>query len=431
MSEAMPLPYTTVTSWAPDTYHGPRGPAHPQSMPPYEHQYGHQYGHQLHHPASYNGGAPENRRPSQIHPSQHPRTGHAYQLVDMPSSIPQNPYPPPPLGVHSHYSARNMAGYHDRLGNGQDHRSNRPSLSHSASGEQPYSLANGQPIATSDVQPPHLTGYQFDPRASTVSGPHDLASPMMSPIETRPDHMRISGLVASGRSSGGPRLGSTQPSGISYSLKIRQQPLAARSCGFGERDRRVIDPPPIIQLLIEAPSLSKDEISQHLRYPHYVMSCSIIDETGARDASFMPEEYRQQRRLMGSLVVGSFVGKDEHGEEGTFFCFGDLSCRTPGSFRLKFSMVKLYPGRAAEVRRCPNLAAVTSEVFTVYTAKDFPGMQASTKLTRRLKEQGCLISIKKGNDRSKNARSHDDSSEGDDEVEMAAQSKRRRRSTRQ
>ncbi|GKU06159.1 ryp2 [Fusarium langsethiae] len=424
MSEAMPLPYTTVTGWAPGTYHGPRGQAHPQSIPQYEHP--------LHYPTNCNGGAPENRRLSQLQPSQHPRTGHVYQLADMPSSTPQHSYPPPPLGVHSHYSASNIASYHERLGNGQGSRANHPSQSHSASGEQPHSLVNIQPIATSDVQPPHLTGYQFDPRASTVSGSHDLASPMMSPTEIRPDHMRISDLVASGRSNGGLMHGSTQPDGISYSLKIRQQPVAARSCGFGERDRRVIDPPPIVQLVIEGPNLTKDQISKHLRYSHYVMSCSIVDETGARDASFMPEEYRQQRRLMGSLVSAPFVGKDEHGEEGSFFCFPDLSCRTPGSFRLKFSMVKLDPARAREVKRFPDLAAAQSEVFTVYTAKDFPGMQASTKLTKRLKEQGCIISIKKGNDRSKNARSHDDSSEGDqDEGEIAAQGKRRRRSTRQ
>ncbi|CAF3467578.1 unnamed protein product [Fusarium graminearum] len=425
MSEAMPLPYTTVTSWPPGTYHGPRGPTHPQSIPQYEHQ--------LHHPASYNGGAPENRRPSQLQTSQHPRTSHVHQIADMSSSIPQNPYPPPPLGVHPHYSVSNMTGYHERFGSRQGHHSAHPSQSHSTPGEQMPSLANVQPVATNDVQPSHLTGYQFDPRAPpTASGPHDLVSPMMSPAEIRPDHMRISDLVASGRSNAGAMYGSTQPHGISYSLKIRQQPVAARSCGFGERDRRVIDPPPIVQLIIEGPNLTKDELSKHLRYPHYVMSCSIVDETGAHDASFMPEEYRQQRRLMGSLVNAPFVGKDEHGEEGTFFCFADLSCRTPGSFRLKFSMAKIDPLRGKEQGRFPNLAQAQTEVFTVYTAKDFPGMQASTKLTKRLKEQGCIISIKKGNDRSKNARSHDDSSEGDqDDGEIAAQSKRRRRSTRQ
>ena len=46
--------------------------------------------------------------------------------------------------------------------------------------------------------------------------------------------------------------------------------------------------------------------------------------------------------------------------------------------------------------RVPFSASVTSGVVTVFAAKDFPGMQASTALTRRLKEQGCLISVKKG-----------------------------------
>lgn len=29
-----------------------------------------------------------------------------------------------------------------------------------------------------------------------------------------------------------------------------QQPLHARMCGFGEKDRRPIDPPPIVQLIV-------------------------------------------------------------------------------------------------------------------------------------------------------------------------------------
>ncbi|KAG0302857.1 hypothetical protein BGZ98_007178 [Dissophora globulifera] len=34
-------------------------------------------------------------------------------------------------------------------------------------------------------------------------------------------------------------------------IKIVQQPLHARMCGFGEKDRRPIDPPPIVQLIVE------------------------------------------------------------------------------------------------------------------------------------------------------------------------------------
>ncbi|POG57577.1 velvet factor, partial [Rhizophagus irregularis DAOM 181602=DAOM 197198] len=35
-----------------------------------------------------------------------------------------------------------------------------------------------------------------------------------------------------------------------YTLIVSQQPLRARMCGFGEKDRRPIDPPPIVQLVV-------------------------------------------------------------------------------------------------------------------------------------------------------------------------------------
>ena len=198
-----------------------------------------------------------------------------------------------------------------------------------------------------------------------------------------------------------------------YRIRVRQQPVAARSCGFGERDRRVIDPPPIVQLTIEDPNLSDDEVTQRLRYPFLVMHCSIYDSTGEQDSSAMPEDYRQQRRLMGTLVASSFVGLDEHGNEGCFFPFPDLSCRTPGSFRLKFQLVVIDPISSTQAgRRFPVVAQVLSEVFTVYNAKDFPGMQASTALTKKLKDQGCLISIKKGNEKGARDGSDDEGSSG-------------------
>lgn len=43
------------------------------------------------------------------------------------------------------------------------------------------------------------------------------------------------------------------------------------------------------------------------------------------------------------------------------------------------------------------IGTVESDVFEVYTAKDFPGMRASTALTKDLKRQGATVSVKKGN----------------------------------
>jgi len=206
-----------------------------------------------------------------------------------------------------------------------------------------------------------------------------------------------------------------QPTPTQYRISVRQQPYAARSCGFGERDRRVIDPPPIVQMTIHDDSLSREELGRRLRHQLSVVHCSIWDEDGARDMSSMPEDFRQQRRLMGTLVASPFVGLDDKGDEGCFFPFPDLSCRTAGTFRLKFNLVILDPSKMLRGNRSEILATVMSDPFHVFNAKDFPGMKASTPLTRRLKEQGCLISIKKGNDKANAVHGRDESADDDDD----------------
>jgi len=141
----------------------------------------------------------------------------------------------------------------------------------------------------------------------------------------------------------------------------------------------------------------------------------------------MPEDFRQQRRLMGTLVASPFVGLDEKNEEGCFFCFPDLSCRTPGSFRLKFALVILDPMRMITGEKSPIVATAMSEPFQVYNAKDFPGMKASTPLTKRLKEQGCLISIKKGNEKSGAAHDRDESGDDDDDEDTKSRPRKKQK----
>ncbi|KAI1335163.1 hypothetical protein F5Y15DRAFT_258239 [Xylariaceae sp. FL0016] len=244
-----------------------------------------------------------------------------------------------------------------------------------------------------------------------------------------PERMKISDLLSddpgSKASSKAPERVSTLLAPAStYKIRVRQQPIAARSCGFGERDRRVIDPPPIVQVSVEDPEATEDEIKTRLHFS--VMHCTIWNESGEQDCSAMPEDYRQQRRLMGTIVSSAFDGNDDQNKHGYFFCFPDLSCRTPGSFRLKFSLVILDP-RSTPGSKTPVCGVIMSDVFTVYNAKDFPGMKASTPLTKRLKEQGCLISIKKGNEK---IRQRDDSEEEDDDEDDDVGNRRGKRPRR-
>ncbi|KAF8857314.1 hypothetical protein BDZ45DRAFT_435407 [Acephala macrosclerotiorum] len=240
--------------------------------------------------------------------------------------------------------------------------------------------------------------------------------------------MPISGLLSDGP---GPEKERPQPN---YTLRMRQQPIAARACGFGERDRRVIDPPPILQMSVEDPNLSPDELRALIRQPYSVVHCVLWDPVKDQDDTAMPgtTDKRQQRRLMGTLVASPFVGKDEHGVEGCFFTFPDLSVRTPGTYSLKFSLINLDPSRMLPGSREPVRSVVKSSTFHVYNAKDFGGMRASTELTKTLKHQGCLISVKKGNNKPSGSRARDDEDDEDedDEDDDGASNKRGKRSKR-
>ncbi|PTD02550.1 Sexual development regulator velC [Fusarium culmorum] len=210
----------------------------------------------------------------------------------------------------------------------------------------------------------------------------------VSSMGPRQDPMGISSIISPNVGHGGHDIATTSGSklhNVEYSLKIRQQPIAARSCGLGEKDRRVIDPPPVVQLMIKGPNLAHSRYERLLHGNQYIMNCSLYDDSGSEVATFITKQGRQERQLLGTLISTPFVGKDEH----------DLSCRIPGSFRLKFRLVEIDPTRT-DSKTFSELAEVNSYIFTVHNAKDFPGIQASTELVKRLRDQGCIIPIKKG-----------------------------------
>jgi hypothetical protein len=201
---------------------------------------------------------------------------------------------------------------------------------------------------------------------------------------------------------------------LKYELKVRQQPMAARACGFGERDRRVIDPPPIIQLTVSDPDTGVVDLDE-LRYSLNVVHCTLWNEAGTgEETALIQPDRRTTRRLMGQLVASPSVAKDEHDNEGCFFCFPDLSCRTNGKYRLRFVLMRIDPQNLQVGDVSPILTDVLSEVFNVYTAKDFPGMRPSSALTRALKLQGCNIQVKKGNEKALARKRISPGSDGDD-----------------
>ncbi|KAG0650974.1 Velvet complex subunit B [Hyphodiscus hymeniophilus] len=120
------------------------------------------------------------------------------------------------------------------------------------------------------------------------------------------------------------------------------------------------------------------------------------------------------RNLIGSLAASAFRLTDTDDRIGIWFVLQDLSVRTEGTFRLRFSFVNVGastaiplptpgaspPGNgsyAANINtgRAPILAQCFSEVFTVYSAKKFPGVVESTPLSKCFATQGIKIPIRK------------------------------------
>ncbi|RFU25519.1 hypothetical protein B7463_g10808, partial [Scytalidium lignicola] len=129
------------------------------------------------------------------------------------------------------------------------------------------------------------------------------------------------------------------------------------------------------------------------------------------------------RNLIGSLSASAFRLTDPDDRIGIWFVLQDLSVRTEGSFRLRFSFVNVGANNNSNnssgtgngnnngnsntnknsatqssivnTGKAPVLASCFSDVFTVYSAKKFPGVVESTHLSKCFATQGIKIPIRK------------------------------------
>ncbi|OKL58835.1 hypothetical protein UA08_05898 [Talaromyces atroroseus] len=60
-----------------------------------------------------------------------------------------------------------------------------------------------------------------------------------------------------------------------FRLHMRQQPIATRACAAGEKDRRPVDPPPILQMLLVDFNPDSETDQAILQNPQYVVGCLL------------------------------------------------------------------------------------------------------------------------------------------------------------
>ncbi|UZP33875.1 hypothetical protein NXS19_001691 [Fusarium pseudograminearum] len=304
--------------------------------------------------------------------------------------------------------------------------------------------------------------------------------------------------------------------GLKYSLDVQQQPIRARMCGFGDKDRRPITPPPCVRLVIINSETGKEVDYNTLDHAMFVLSVDLWDKDGIKEVNLVRSStgpgsgassnnysystlepstpsYQQQalppsresgypqgqglgygqeyppsvqqgygqapsyqssssygppqqyfprhsgynadppassagppfrngygqdqnaltrmavvgtqpqgmftRNLIGSLAASAFRLNDTDKKAGIWFVLQDLSVRTEGNFRLRFSFVNVGGAGGLPIHvnqgRAPILASCFSQDFSVYSAKKFPGVCESTPLSKTFALQGIKIPIRK------------------------------------
>ncbi|CAO3565085.1 unnamed protein product [Mortierella alpina] len=139
-----------------------------------------------------------------------------------------------------------------------------------------------------------------------------------------------------------------------------------------------------------------------LQDPLYVLHVSLWSEDGSEVRSMIATSGRSEppkltRILMGASVVSPILLHNERGEPGWYFSFPDLSVRTEGVYTLKFSLMRFASfdfSNEGGSHASLLIAETTSQPFTVFSAKKFPGMTESTELSKAFAKQGLKIPIR-------------------------------------
>ncbi|CAG8489686.1 22162_t:CDS:2 [Gigaspora rosea] len=182
-------------------------------------------------------------------------------------------------------------------------------------------------------------------------------------------------------------------------------------CGFGDKDRRPIDPPPVVRLFVSFPNgtpESESSIDHTMMTVHAALWSEDCKEerilvnnpsthgqaTGPTSSIMSLNPPSCVKTLAGSCASSAYLLRDHTDQRGIYFIFQDLSVRIEGAYTLKFSFTDLRGliSPSYEIVGGCVAAEAYSAPFRVYSAKKFP---ESTALSKAFASQGIKLTIRK------------------------------------
>ncbi|KAI2636666.1 velvet factor-domain-containing protein [Xylaria nigripes] len=176
-----------------------------------------------------------------------------------------------------------------------------------------------------------------------------------------------------------------------YTLSFMQQPSHAKAANGKDKDRRPVDPPPILKLEV---ATDQDPDGVYKQSP-YLIVVAYLEYGPGQDHG--PEPMPPANLMSGTMVSSLHRLKDPGDQEGAFFVFGDLTVRREGTYCLRFDLLQMEFGVSSDPDSLVTVTSVTSNPFRVYSQKNFPKQQKneSTFLTRSFSDQGVRLRVRK------------------------------------
>lgn len=99
---------------------------------------------------------------------------------------------------------------------------------------------------------------------------------------------------------------SGQKGNYKYTLVVEQQPQRARMCGFGDKDRRPITPPPCIRLLITDLRTGKEVDCEDFDGTFFVLQVDLWDDLGLREVNIVRASSSSPAVSISTATMTSF-----------------------------------------------------------------------------------------------------------------------------
>ncbi|KAG8844330.1 hypothetical protein FRB96_003089 [Tulasnella sp. 330] len=237
----------------------------------------------------------------------------------------------------------------------------------------------------------------------------------------------------------GPHAGKT----IRAELQECQKPDLGRK--FAKRDRRPIDPPPVVRVRLwevydsglptqserelPAPDVEISGLVAHVDLFRVNPDDSIVDASEEDTAQLTMQ-------IFGNTFVAAGQILDMTGQSVIIFVFAttvlggdpavflsklspqDLSVRLEGRFALRYRFLNLV-SRVEGSEGIPIAAELYGGPFTVFSTKEFPGLQPSTSLTKHLSRWCIRVNLREGERKRKSLGGDDDDDDNDDAADNA------------